>query len=649
MAALLLALLLAVAAMAWRAAGDPRVVFLRHEDGARWIRADRRFELQTWRGASLSQSSDFRVVFEVPVGWGSSRPAPELVLRALRAAVVRLDGRVVHDDRGDVSRIDWRAPRHIALPADLAAGSHELWIGVDNPAGPPLLLASCEALSLRSGTGWSARTRGDAWAPARDADDLPAPVLTGSFPLVSEAVASLGLWLAALLLATAGLRLAWERRWLPAALRERRWSSGVFAAAVAVAWCVLIANNLPRSSTSMGMDAQGHLEYMQYLSTKLAVPLASDGWQMFQPPLYYAVSVSISRPLFGLVPSSFVLRVLHLIPMLCGLAIAVLCHRVSRAVFPGRADLRTVATAVGGLAPMNLAVSQGLGNEPLAAALSAWAIALAVEALRDPALAASSRRQLTLGVALGLGLLTKVSVLVLVPPLLGVGVSALRRHGASWSAVAGAVARVGGVCAVVSGWYYVRNWIRLGHPFVGGWDPERGIVWWQDPGYRTWEQYLSFGESLMRPIYAGTNGLWDGLHATMWLDGMLSGKVGGTLPPWNLAPMLAGAWLGLVPLALLLLGTGRAVARAARGEGGGLAFCGAAVCTGLTAVIWISLTVPAYSSIKATYLLGFLPCIGVLAAAGYEKLARRTSLRLLLTGGIACWAVFAYAAYFAIG
>ena len=29
----------------------------------------------------------------------------------------------------------------------------------------------------------------------------------------------------------------------------------------------------------------------------------------------------------------------------------------------------------------------------------------------------------------------------------------------------------------------------------------------------------------------------------MWLDGMLSGKVGGTLPPWNLAPLLAGAWL----------------------------------------------------------------------------------------------------------
>jgi hypothetical protein len=263
-------------------------------------------------------------------------------------------------------------------------------------------------------------------------------------------------------------------------------------------------------------------------------------------------------------------------------------------------------------------------------------------------LAANARKQLTLGAVLGLGLLTKVSVLVLVPPLLAAGVSALRRGGAAWSAVAGAAARVGGVCAALSGWYYVRNWIRLGHPFVGGWDPARGIEWWQDPGYRTWQQYRSFGESLIHPIYAGTNGLWDGLHTTMWLDGMLSGKVGGTFPPWNLAPLLAGAWLGLLPLALILLGTGRAIVRAARGESDGLAFCAVAVCAGLTAVIWISLTVPTYSAIKATYLLGFLPCFGVLAAAGYETLARRTWLRSLLAGAIGCWAMFAYAAYFVI-
>jgi len=46
---------------------------------------------------------------------------------------------------------------------------------------------------------------------------------------------------------------------------------------------------------------------MDYLSTKLAVPLASDGWQMFQPPLYYALSVLYARPLSGMLSSDWLL------------------------------------------------------------------------------------------------------------------------------------------------------------------------------------------------------------------------------------------------------------------------------------------------------------------------------------------------------
>ncbi|MBW2693619.1 MAG: glycosyltransferase family 39 protein [Deltaproteobacteria bacterium] len=649
MPALLLAGLIAIAGMAWQVRTDQRVLFLRHQAEARWIHVARPFEFGSWRDTSLAHTSEFRVAFELPSERRPSEPAPELTLHALRAVVVQLDGRTLHDDRADEPRIDWRAPRRVALPTQLAAGRHEIRITVSNATGPPLLLAYCEALDLRSGSGWSARTLGGSWAPARDADEIPASELTGTFPPVSEAVGSLALWLAAVFLAVAGLLLAWERQWLPAALRERKWSSGLFATTVAVAWCVLIVNNLPRLPGSMGMDVHGHLEYMQYLSANLALPLASDGWQMFQPPLYYAASVLISRPLLGLVAGDSVLLVLRLFPMLCGLAMVLLCHRVARSVFPERADLRTIATCVGALTPMGLSLSQTLGNEPLAAVWSAWAIALSVEALRVPAVAAIPRKQLALGVVLGLGLLTKVSVLVLVPPILAAGVSALRRSGATWQTTAVAVARVGGACTLVSGWYYVRNWIRLGHPFVGGWDPARGILWWQDPGYRTWEQYLSFGESLIHPIFAGTHGLWDGLHSTMWLDGMLSGKFGGTLPPWNLAPLLAGAWLGLLPLALILIGVGRSLWRAARGESDGLAFSAVAICFGLIAVSWISVTVPTYSAIKATYLLGFLPCFGVLAAAGYEALARQTWPRALLAGGIGCWAVFAYVAYFAIG
>ncbi|MBW2495541.1 MAG: hypothetical protein JRE43_12370 [Deltaproteobacteria bacterium] len=649
MPALLLAGLIAIGGMLWRSETDPQILFLRHPAEARWIRAARPLELQARGASALSRTAEFRVGFELAAQRPSGDPAPELILQTLRAVVVKLDGRVLYDDQAREPQINWRVSRRVTLPADLDAGRHELEFVVSNPAGPPLLLAYCEALALRSGSGWNSRFGGGDWAAALDADELPAPELTGTFPRVSEAFGSLAPWLAAVFLTAAGLSLAWERRWRPAALSEVKWSSGLFASFIALAWCVLLLNNLPKLPPAMGMDARGHVEYMEYLNANLAIPLASDGWQMFQPPLYYALSVLYARPLSGMLSSDWFFRALALLPMLSGLVTVVLCHRVSRAIFPQRADLRTIATCVGGFLPMVLFFSQSLGNEPLAAMWSAWAIALGVEALRNPALAIDTRKQLSLGLALGLGLLTKVSVLLLVPPLLAAGIAALRQAGASWRAVAAAIARVGGVCALVSGWYYIRNWIRLGHPFVGGWDQARGISWWQDPGYRTWEQYLSFGESLTRPIYAGTNGLWDGLHSTMWLDGMLSGKTLEILPPWNFAPMLAGAWLGLFPLALILLGAGRAIARAARGENDGLTFCAVSLFLGLIAVIWISLTVPTFSSIKATYLLGFLPCFGALAASGYDTLARQSWQRALLVGGIGCWAVFAYVAYFAIG
>ena len=30
---------------------------------------------------------------------------------------------------------------------------------------------------------------------------------------------------------------------------------------------------------------------------------------------------------------------------------------------------------------------------------------------------------------------------------------------------------------LLAGWYYVRNWVLLGRPFVGGWERGRGLDW----------------------------------------------------------------------------------------------------------------------------------------------------------------------------
>ena len=69
----------------------------------------------------------------------------------------------------------------------------------------------------------------------------------------------------------------------------------------------------------------------------------------------------------------------------------------------------------------------------------------------------------------------------------------------------------------------------------------------------------------------------------------------------------------------------------------------------VAALVWLSLEVPTYSTLKASYTLGLLPCYGVLAAAGLGALPHRAWLRVPVTALLTAWAVFAYLAYFARG
>lgn len=39
-----------------------------------------------------------------------------------------------------------------------------------------------------------------------------------------------------------------------------------------------------------GHDIYGHLEYVQYIATHWSIPAAKDGWQFYQPPLYYILT-----------------------------------------------------------------------------------------------------------------------------------------------------------------------------------------------------------------------------------------------------------------------------------------------------------------------------------------------------------------------
>ena len=631
---------------------DPRVLFLSPEKEAKWIRVGRPSSLKAFGPTSIIH--EFRKRFEV----GELRAEPVLKFRALQQAVVTLDGQIVYAPRPDQS---WKETRTVSLHGRLAPGPHELVIAVRSISGALALLAWCETINLYTGDDWEAR---DAfsddirrklkpnvpWEQASWVQTIHPTVLSRRFPKTVDAFVTCLPFILPLFCLVASCVMARERfleRY--SGLRRFAFSTSGLRWALLGACAVLWLNNVPKLPLSAGFDINAHLEYIRYVAETRSIPDARHGLQTFQSPLYYMVSAVFVMAFGNLAAEETLSYLLRLIPVLCGLVQIEVCYRAVRIAFPGSDGAQKLGLLVGGLLPMNLYLSNYVGNEPMAGCLSAAAGVIALACVTRTSVATSNKWQLLLGLFLGLALLTKVTAILLVPPLTFALIWGLLSARALPGRIIKAAAQMLAVTAVVCGWYYLYNWVQLGKPFIGGWDTSRGIVWWQDPGYRTLQDFVSFSEALSRPINAAIHGFWDGLYSTIWLDGHLS-SVGDydTRPPWNYAPMLAAPWLAVVPTLAILAGVAACVYHPERATRQCLVLSAMCVAVYISAMLYLFLHVASFSTVKATYSWGILPCYAVLAGAGLTSLSRYRLLRALVIAAVICYAVFAYAAYFVI-
>jgi hypothetical protein len=366
---------------------------------------------------------------------------------------------------------------------------------------------------------------------------------------------------------------------------------------------------------------------------------------MFQPPLFYFLEAAGFRLFLTLFAPETVVRLLKLLPLLCGMAQVQICYLTLKTAFPGRPLPQLLGLLIGGLLPMNLYMSQSLGNEPLAGCLTAltvYGVCRVLQGRGQPL----GKMAVYLGFILGLALLSKVTPVLLIPPILLFVSIAIMERGKDGGAGAGEAVRFAavlcGTVLAVAGWYYLRNWMETGRVFIGGWDLHRDIAWWQDPGYRTMRQCLGFGESLFYPVYSSIYGFWDALYSTLWADGFLSEI---DRPPWNYRFMLSGIWLSLIPSAAIVLGALLSLKRGKEASRQILRFCTACLLIVLAAIFYLFLSVPVLSSAKATYALGLTPCLAVLGAAGFEAMASNRVVRALLVAGMVCWAAASYLTY----
>jgi hypothetical protein len=661
-AVFLVLIMLGIAGVRW-ILDDSSVPLLLSEKGAEWVRFREPSELRFHELKILT--TFFRTRFEV-------KEVPNqtfITFRAMKRAIVWLDGQIIF--KSDALTPEWKKAVHVAIPSGLKPGRHELRIAVMNQDGHPALIAYCKPLAFATGENWEATNDGETWTlalPIRfpkhpiecyrhfhlkpalktEATPLPLKFERADRIFLSKVPVFLPLFIAIFI-----LTLLFSRKEIPTWLNSLRITAEGIHRIVLIAWLCMAVNNIGKVPLYAGMDSADHFRYIEYVATTWRIPLAGEGWQMFQPPLYYFISALLFKVLNPIFSWENVLMSLRIIPLFCGGLLIELCWRTLRYAFPGREDLQIVGTIVGGLLPMNLYISQFIGNEPLAGCLSAVAVFLVIRYLQFPAPSPWSASAL-MGLFLGLAMLTKITAVLLVfPVLLAVAYKDLAEHATAMRGLLFTVfKRIGvilGVAFLVSGWYYVRNYVEMGRFFIGGWDASRNIVWWQDPGYRILEQFYSFGESLFYPVYSAMTGVWDSLYSTFWLDGFLSGVcIYDFRPPWNYGFMLAGTWLALLPTFAIGVGMVASLINSL-GEGRRVfVFCSLCVGIYLSAILYLFLTIPIYSTGKATYALGIVPCFAVLCAEGFNILTPRPLLKAVMNGIVACWAISAYISYFVI-
>jgi len=619
---------------------DPRIPLLINKEGAEWIRFPKPFQLPIHWLEKLSTS--FRYRFDIP-------EIPEkavLTFRAMKQADVFLDGRLLFRTPGGQER--WRESHRIDLRPWLAKGVHELRIDVVHWSGHPALLTYCKSLGIFSGESWKASNDGREWMPALPVDQISHLPISRQFPRSDQAIRSLF----PLFLSVFALFFFWslrsDDRLSPSWFKKAHLSAGAVRWLVLGAWLVMAVNNFGKLPISMGMDNAGHATYIYYIAQYWRVPLASEGWQMFQPPLYYYITAVVFRSLLLLFDPETVIRTLKLIPLLCGALQVEICYRTMKYAYPKKESLQVIGTLLGGLLPMNLYLSQSLGNEPLVGCLTALLILLACR-ISSGVSGVTRETVILMGFTLGLALLTKVTAILIFPPLLFfVSVEIMKRSDSPGKGIRSAgrfVIIFLGIALTVAGWYYLRNLIEMGRFFVGGWDAFREIVWWQDPGYRTLRQCYIFGESISYPVFSSIYGFWDAIYSSFWADGYLSAY---NRPPWNYRFMLSGVCLSLLPSTAILIG----LVVTARTKGGPLSrmlrFSVCSIGLYLAAIFYLFLTVPILSSAKATYALGLIPCFALIGMAGFEILTRQRFLRAAVYGLFACWAVSSYVSYFTI-
>lgn len=617
----LLILLLAAFAcgsLAWLCLRDPKINFLAGNDRAEWIVFPKAMIAGAQRIANLD--TKFRREFVIEAQPQTAR----LKLRAAKYAEVKINGTPV----GLAAGRNWKDIADVAV--HLQSGRNLVEVRIFNDNAPPALWLQlkADAFTLQSDSSWEASCADSAWRSAAAAG-VPRSPGSGHSLADGKTVGNAlpAVWVRWLIFAAIAVVMWFAgNRWLgsfsagdaPISNREIT----ILLASLAILLLLLFINNARLMPFLHGFDSQDHLNYIKYVQERRALPLPTEGFEMFQPPLFYLLAAVVLSVCSLSADAPAAIIVLRLLTFTFAALQCVLVMLSLRIFFPGRRGAQFVGLGLACLLPMQLYLSHYVTNETLAATLVAASVYLALRLVRtkNP----STSQFALLGLCTGAAMLTKATALLLIGPLL---VVLIIRFVTQSVPVAKLLRQLGVAAAVflaACGWHYIRIWLAFGTPLVGNWDPAAGFPWWQDPGFHTSGDYFRFGQSLSHPFFSGVWSFADGIYSTLWGDALWGGVPASIFrPPWNYDLMAAGYLPAIVPTLIIFVGAAAALWRFVRQPTLEwlLMFGLSGVVT--IGLIFMTLKVPSYAQVKSFYGLAALIPICFFAATGWELLTRR--------------------------
>jgi len=617
---------------------SPSVIFLTNRAGAQWIKYDSEFELGI-KPASRTKC-EFKYIFNTNKKIDNGR----ISLQALKSSRVFLDGVNVFSSTYPLN--EWKKINDIKIPFIIETGTHEIIIIATSENSPPSVIAYSENMPVKTGKGWFASNDGENWSMAVPASQIKLPAISKKYPSSTEALVKIWPYLVIVFIVVLlislfaifyedKMRMFYGYRPEPSHIR---WT-------LLFLWTILAVNNMFRLNFQVGSDVWGHIEYIDYIVTKGSLPKFWEGWQMHHGPLNYILSAPLYAFLIKWFDLPSIVKIMVIIPAACGLLQIEIVYRAARRVFADRKDLQIIAVVTGSLLPIHTYACQYVGNEPLAGCFISIVILLCVSLLMPDQKERKNGYFALIGFVWGLALISKITAAPLAPVLIITLAFYTMLVKKPLKSALKPIVIIFCTSMLIAGWYCLQFYIQAGNVFVEN-KHSQMLQWWQEPGYRTWSQILSFDQSLVYPVYSGVSSFWNTLYSTLWLDGFNSGLV--DFIPWNENFMIAGALLALIPSIFIIAGVIFAWLNKKAVYRNAVIFSIFTIFLYFTVLLDFYVKNPIYSGIKSSYTLGLLPCYAILIAAGAEPFLRNKVIRSFAIACFACWAFAAYAAYFVV-